>query len=52
MYFISKKGVLDIGVGELSDKQFSVFYVCITLSFIEVYDWGNMLVSNKALMGR
>lgn len=53
LHFISEKGaVLDIGSGDLFDEQWSTVLGDVTLSFIEIYDRGNMVVTNKALMGR
>jgi len=53
LHFVSEKGaVLDIGAGDLFDDQWSTVLGDVTLSFIEIYDRGNMVATNKALMGR
>lgn len=52
LHFVSERGaVLDIGAGDLFDEQWNTVFGDVVLSFVEIYDRGNMVATNKALMG-
>jgi len=53
VHFVSRKGtIVDIGQYELVDQLGNSIIGEVELTFIEIFDRGNMAVSNKPLMGR
>lgn len=53
IHFVSNKGtILDIGQYELTDHLGNTIVGEVELTFVEIFDRGNMVVANKPLMGR